>query len=94
LAYENFTVDCLPHEGKLTPAEAQRIFEEFMDGAVSSGRIKAPGYFEHPNVRNACLNCVWKGLTAQTSRLSRISQAYSAISLALYPILMYTERYS
>jgi hypothetical protein len=43
--------------------QPQRIFEEFMDGEASGGRIKASGYFEHPNVRNAYLNCIWEGLT-------------------------------
>jgi hypothetical protein len=51
-------VTTCPHTGKLAPAEIQRIFEEFMDGEVSSGRIKALGYFEHLNVRNAYFNCV------------------------------------
>jgi hypothetical protein len=63
LAYKAFAIDRLPHEGKITAIEVQRIFEEFLDGEVSSRRINAPGYFEYPKIRTAYLNCLWKGLS-------------------------------
>lgn len=42
----------------------QPIFELFMDEAVSAGRIKAPGYFEDPILRQAYLRCIWLGQEA------------------------------
>lgn len=39
----------------------QPIYERWMDEAVASGRIKAPGYFEDPSLRAAYLGCAWIG---------------------------------
>jgi len=40
----------------------QPVFEEWMDEAVGSGRIKAPGYFNDPAIRRAYLRSEWTGL--------------------------------
>lgn len=40
----------------------QPVFEEWMDEAVGSGRIKAPGYFNDPAIRRAWLQAEWNGL--------------------------------
>lgn len=40
----------------------QPVFEEWMDEAVGSGRIKAPGYFNDPAIRRAYLQAEWTGL--------------------------------
>ncbi len=37
----------------------QPIYEAFMDEAVSSGRISAPGYFDEPPLRKAYLQAQW-----------------------------------
>lgn len=39
----------------------QPVYEAFMDEAVSTGRINAPGYFEDPIIRQAYLGTVWIG---------------------------------
>jgi lambda family phage portal protein len=39
----------------------QPIYEVWMDEAVSSGRIQAPGYFRDPALRKAYLNAEWIG---------------------------------
>jgi capsid protein len=43
---------------------AQKVFEEFMDEQVASGRVKVPGYFENPEVRKAYLNVKWEKVEA------------------------------
>ncbi|EGW39172.1 phage portal protein [Desulfosporosinus sp. OT] len=40
----------------------QPVYEEWMDEAVGSGRIKAPGYFNDPAIRRAYLKTEWTGL--------------------------------
>jgi len=40
----------------------QPVYEEWMDEAVGSGRIKAPGYFNDPAIRRAYLRSEWTGL--------------------------------
>lgn len=39
----------------------QLVYEAFMDEAVSTGRIHAPGYFVDPIIRQAYLGAIWIG---------------------------------
>jgi lambda family phage portal protein len=39
----------------------QPVYEAWMEEAVASGRISAPGFFDDPTVRRAYLGCEWVG---------------------------------
>lgn len=50
------------------------VFEAFMDEAVASGRISAPGYFADPMIRMAYLGSMWigpaKGMLDETKEIA------------------------
>lgn len=39
----------------------QPVYEQWLSEAVASGRIKAPGFFDDPAVRQAWCGCMWMG---------------------------------
>ena len=51
----------MERENLLAPDFCQPLFEAWMDEAVSSGKVKAPGYFANPMLRAAYCNARWVG---------------------------------
>ncbi|MCF6267689.1 MAG: phage portal protein [Desulfuromusa sp.] len=51
----------LKRRSKLSRGQCDPVYAAFLDEAVASGRIAAPGYFANPLIRQAYLGASWNG---------------------------------
>lgn len=62
----------------------QPIYEAWMEEAVASGRIEAPGFFDDPAIRMAYLGCVWNGdAMPQIDPVKEVEAARGRIELGI-----------
>lgn len=71
------------------------VYEVFMDEAVATGRIHAPGYFENHSMRHAYLNAVWIGPPkGQIDELREVSASEKRINVGTSSLTKETAEYS
>tara|TARA_Y100000310_G_scaffold342185_1_gene444180 strand:+ start:2065 stop:3672 length:1608 start_codon:yes stop_codon:yes gene_type:complete len=60
------------------------VYSAFMDEAVSTGRISAPGFFDNPLIRKAYLGAMWHGTAqGQIDPLKEIKAAKERVDLGV-----------
>jgi lambda family phage portal protein len=67
---------------KFNSAFCQPIYEQWLSEAVAEGRVKAPGFFDEPAVRQAWCGCMWMGASmGHVDPLKEVKAAEKRIEL-------------